>query len=150
MIEDITRFEYQPIDFNSIAKETDEFFSEYFSGAVEFKNSLVYSAETQISCDGVAFFIKVFLDAVFQQQMLRIEAYNEDCDMILEIRYRSDITLAETKMRECRGIARLSGFTVDFQQGRALLRFHEKPLNVLHLYAGSKTPIKDAFLRYFS
>jgi hypothetical protein len=150
MADEITRFEYVPVDFDAIVKEADEFFSEFFGGAVEFKNKLVYSAQTQISCDGVAFFVKLLLDEVFLQKTIHIRAYNQESDMVLEISWDDKTELSEGKLRECRGLAKLSGFTVDFQKGRALLRFYETPLTVLHLYASSKTPLKDAFIRYFS
>ena len=150
MRDELTRFEYVPVDFDTIAKETDEFFSEFFGGAVEFENRLVHSAQTQISCDGVAFFIKLLLDEVFLQKMLHIRTYNQEDDMIIEISWDGERELTAGNLRRCRGVAQLSGFTVNFQKGRALLRFYEKPLTVLHLYATSKTPVKDAFIRYFS
>lgn len=146
---ELTHYEFCAIDFDGICKETQEFFSEYFSGAVLVNSTLSFSEFTEVSPDGIAFFMKKLFFAVFRQQLITVDVSNIENDMIMDISW-SGVSLSETEMRKLRGIGKLSGFTVDFYEEKVSLRFYSKPLNVIYLYANSAHPLLDSYKRLFN
>lgn len=148
-LEKITRYEFSTIDFNSIVRETEEFFTEHFNGAVSFRSNITYSLETDLALEGLAFFMRKFFGCVFRQQMITVSVENIDGDMLMQISWREGPSLSETEMRELRAIASLSGFGSEFYACGVALRFYRKALNVLSLYAVSATALRDSYRRAF-
>lgn len=148
-LEKITSYEFTTIDFNSILRETEEFFTEYFNGAVSVRSNITYSLGTDLALEGLAFFMRKFFGFIFRQQMITVSVENLDGDMLMQISWRDGPSLSETEMRELRAIASLSGFGSEFYERGVTLHFYRKALNLLSLYAVSAAALRDSYRRAF-
>ncbi len=141
--------ELSTVDFETICKQTNEFLTEYFDGAIVLEGNITFSDLTQISYDGLASFIAKVFAYVFKLQLFTFNVANCEGDMILKISWNDDSRLTETQMRTLRAISKTSGFGASFYDNSILIRFYAKQVDAMPLYASTLELLVNAYIKAF-
>jgi hypothetical protein len=142
-------YEKYGVEFERIAREIEEFFMEYFAGAVKVYNNLTVSHTTFISHVGLALFTKRLLTSVFSQNLITLKIYNESEHMIFDILYNECRELSESRLNELNSLAVSAGFKTEFYNDFARIIFLKSDASYLSVYAKSNKIFISAFKKTF-
>ena len=141
------------VRISDIFLSTQKFFDNNFRGAIITEGTPELYGYTETSTDGIAYFFKVLLNAVFGESVVRVNMEKTDGKFIIKTRWRHyrDISLAD--LAELENTARLSGFTLSFSNDgdfcHADITLPVKILSYLPVYAVSEFKMYTAYVRVF-
>ena len=150
------RFNLTSCASSGIVSGMEEFLSENFRGAITFKNSNNALSYLTISPDGLAYFFKVLLNAIFGNSVVNIHFYSEKTEFRIHVSWKYNREFTEDELAELNGTAYLSGFSVLYslngEEGSTqslTITMKSDPLEWLYLYAPTSNKIKQAFKNVF-
>lgn len=138
---------------SEIFKSTEKFFDDNFRGAVITDAEIVSDGYAEVSAEGIAYFFKVLLNAVFGDSVVRIKmiSKNDVLDISTEWSFCREITKSD--LNELENVARLSGFTLNFSKSESICRadisMKLKTLSYIPLYAVSDEKMLLAYIKVF-
>ena len=83
-----TSFDITTVRMSDIATSTQRFFDNNFRGAILIENFPSFYEYTETSPDGIAYFFKVLLNAVFGDSVIRISMEKDDGEFVIKTRWR--------------------------------------------------------------
>ena len=148
-----TNFEITTVRISDITASTQRFFENNFRGAILIEEFPFFHEYVDTSPDGIAYFFKVLLNAVFGDSVVRISMEKEDGEFLIKTRWRYTRDISDGDIFELEKTARLSGFKLEFRQGgefsEANILIPIKKTNVLTVYAISEFKMHTAYVRVF-
>ena len=138
---------------SDIFNATNKFFEDNFRGAVITEGELLTDGYTEASPDGIAYFFKVLLNAVFGDSVVRVKMACEKDIFNISTEWEFCREITKSDLAELENVARLSGFTLEFSNNgniyRADIAMKLKALSYIPLYAISRENMLLAYNRVF-
>lgn len=142
-----------PISLADIFNATKDFFDENFRGAVITEKEELFDGYTEASPEGIAYYFKVLLNAVFGDTPLRVGMSLENDEFIIKTEWHSSREISKFDMDELMTVSRLSGFSLDFsldgEISSATVTLKVTPQKYLALYANSFAKMREAYNEVF-
>ena len=136
-----------------VCKSTEKFFSENFRGAISLELPENTDGYVIASPDGIAYFFKVLLNAVFGDSTVKIKMSCGDNFLTLTTEWNRRRNISEGDMKELERAARLSGFGFEFSHDGILSRvdllLSIQALSYLPLYAVDTSIMHEAYVKVF-
>lgn len=141
------------VRISDIFLSTQRFFDNNFRGSVITEGMPELFGYTEASVDGIAYFFKILLNAIFGESVLRVNMDKCDGNFIIRTKWRHCRDLAESDLAELKNTARLSGFTLNFgadgEFDRIDISMPVKIMSYLPVYAVSEFKMHTAYVRVF-
>lgn len=141
------------ISANDVAEATENFFSENFRGAVSVLREDSSDGFVIASPDGIAYFFKVLLNAIFGDSAVKIKISSDSDFLTLSTVWKQSRGISDADMKELSRVANLSGFGFEFSHEGALARadilLSIQALNYLQLYAVDVKSVHEAYVKVF-
>lgn len=141
------------IPTSSIYRAVEEFFDEYFRGAVIMDGDRYTPGYIEISSDGLAFFFKLLFKAAFGESTVKINVKSENFIYEINAEWKKRRIISEKEIFELKNAARLAGFEVAFDDGdefyRVNLSVKLKITKAITIYAKSLETLRTALTRVF-
>lgn len=138
---------------SSIYRAVEEFFDEYFRGAVIMEGNRYTPGYIEISPDGLAFFFKLLFKAAFGESTVKVNVSSENFVYLIYAEWKKRKIISEKEVFELKNAARLSGFDIDFCHDgeiyRANLSVRLKITKAITIYANSLEALRNALTRVF-
>ena len=142
------------IPTSSIYTAVEEFFDEYFRGAVIMEGNKYTAGYIEISPDGLAFFFKLLFKAAFGESTVFINMSSENNVFHIKATWKKRKIISEKELFELKNAARLAGFDMFFSDEdsdtyRAELLVKLKITKYITVYAISSQKLREALTRVF-
>lgn len=138
---------------HDVAEATEKFFSENFRGAVYLLREDSSDGFVIASPDGIAYFFKVLLNAVFGNSTVKIKISSDSDFLTLSTVWEQSQDISDADMKELSRVASLSGFGFEFSHDGALARadilLSIQALSYLQLYAVDVKSVHEAYVKVF-
>ena len=129
------------------------FFEQNFRGAVIVESENDIFGYADVSVNGLAYFFKILLNAVFGESTAMISMRKELSELVINTAWRSRAGLDERDCDELNKIASLSGFSLEIRHEgihyNATVTVPIKIMKALPIYAISDSKTYQAFVRVF-
>lgn len=146
-------FVISPISLADVFNATKSFFDQNFRGAVITENEEVFDGYTEASPEGIAYYFKVLLNAVFGKTPLKVAMRLDNDEFIIKTEWQSSGKIPKSDMDELITVSRLSGFSLDFSSDGELsfatAKLKVTPQKFLALYAVSFAKMLEAYNKVF-
>ena len=146
-------FTITTIRMYDVASSIQKFFDTNFRGSIITEEFPFFHEYTEVSPDGIAYFFKVLLNAVFGESVVRVSITKEDRKFVIKTKWRNTRDISAEDLCELRKNARLSGFELSFFQNEDYCEAHAylplKLTNYISVYANSEFRMYTAFVRVF-
>ena len=141
------------VRISDVVDSTHKFFDDNFRGAIITEDENECYGYTVVSTDGLAYFFKVLLNAVFGESVVRVSfECNEKCFKI-KTKWRYCREISDTDRAELERTARLSGFILEFSESDGFCHANlTLPLHMtsyIPIYARSEFKMHQAYIRVF-
>ena len=138
----------------SVYTAVEEFFDEYFRGAVIMEGNKYTAGYIEISPDGLAFFFKLLFKAAYGESTVFINTSSENYVFRINAKWKKRKTISEKELFELKNAARLAGFDMIFSDGDADTYYAElsvklKITKLISVYAVSSQKLRNALTRVF-
>lgn len=138
----------------SIYTAVEEFFDEYFRGAVIMEGNKYTAGYIEISPDGLAFFFKLLFKAAFGESTVFINMSSENNVFYIKAAWKKRRIISEKELFELKNAARLAGFDMIFSDEdsdtyHAELSVKLKIAKYITVYAISSQKLREALTRVF-
>ena len=141
------------VRISDIFLSTQRFFDNNFRGAVITEGTPELYGYTEASVDGIAYFFKVLLRAVFGESVVKVNMEKVDSKFLIKIKWRHCRELSEADLSELENTAKLSGFSLkissDGEFDRAEISMPVKIMSYFPVYAVSEFKMYTAYVRVF-
>ena len=138
---------------SGIYRAIEEFFDEYFRGAVIIEGNRYTPGYIEISPDGLAFFFKLLFKAAFGESTVKVYVSSENFVYQISTEWKKRKIISEKEVFELKNSARLSGFNIDFYDDgeiyHANLSVRLKIAKTISIYANSAEALRNALTRVF-
>ena len=138
---------------SSIYRAVEEFFDEYFRGAVIMDGERYTPGYIEISPDGLAFFFKLLFKAAFGESTVKVNVKSENFIYEINTKWKKRRIISEKEIFELKNAARLAGFEIIFEDGnefyQANLSVKLKISKVITIYANSLEALRTSLTRVF-
>jgi len=138
---------------SGIYRAIEEFFDEYFRGAVIIEGNRYTPGYIEISPDGLAFFFKLLFKAAFGESTVKVNVSSENFVYQISTEWKKRKIISEKEVFELKNSARLSGFNIDFYDDgeiyHANLSVRLKIVKTISIYANSAEALRNALTRVF-
>ena len=138
---------------SGIYRAIEEFFDEYFRGAVIIEGNRYTPGYIEISPDGLAFFFKLLFKAAFGESTVKVNVSSENFVYQISTEWKKRKIISEKEVFELKNSARLSGFNIDFYDDgeiyHANLSVRLKIAKTISIYANSAEALRNALTRVF-
>ena len=146
-------FEITTVRISDVFLSTQRFFDNNFRGAVITEGTPELYGYTEASVDGIAYFFKVLLRAVFGESVVRVNMDKADSKFLIKVKWRHCRELSEADLSELENTARLSGFSLkissDGEFDGAEISMPVKIMSYFPVYAVSEFKMHTAYVRVF-
>ena len=146
-------FSKATVKISDIFYATRDFLEENFRGAVELPCETLGEGYALISPNGIAYFFKLLLNAVFGESMVFIKMSTKDNVFSIETSWKHHRDINKCDLAELENVARVSGFKTEFMLDgkicRVAITTELKRERSLPLYAISKSKMHEAYIRVF-
>ena len=146
-------FTITTIPMYDVASSIQNFFDTNFRGSIITEEFPFFYEYTEISPDGLAYFFKVLLNAVFGESVVRVSITKEDRKFVIKTKWRNMREIRAEDLDELRKTARISGFELSFSQNEDFCEAYAslplKLTNYISVYANSEYRMFTAFVRVF-
>lgn len=136
-----------------VCKSTEKFFSENFRGAISLELPENTAGYVIASPDGIAYFFKVLLNAVFGDSTVKIKMTCDSDFLTLSTEWRNSRNITDDDMKELERAARASGFGFEISHEgeftRIDLLLSIQTLSYLPLYAVDVKSMHEAYVKVF-
>ena len=147
-------FIIETLRISDILNSTQRFFENNFRGAVITEGTPELFGYAEASVDGIAYFFKVLLNAVFGESILRVNMDKANGRFVIKTQWRHCRDISESDLFELENTARISGFTFDFSKNGEFDKIDiSTPLKIMSyfpVYAISEFKMYTAYVRVFS
>lgn len=138
----------------SIYTAVEEFFEEYFRGAVIMEGNKYTAGYIEISPDGLAFFFKLLFKAAFGESTVFINMSSENNVFYIKAAWKKRRIISEKELFELKNAAHMAGFDMVFSDEyfdtyRAELSVKLKITKYITVYSISSQKLRDALTRVF-
>ena len=141
------------VRISDIFLSTQKFFNNNFRGAIITEASPELYGYADTSVDGMAYFFKVLLNAVFGDSVVRVSMEKRDSKFFIKTQWRHCRDISASDLAELENIAKLSGFSLDFSSDgefdRAEISMPVKIMSYFPVYAVSEFKMHTAYVRVF-
>ena len=146
-------FTISPIKASDIFEATRNFLYENFRGAIDIESELYSDGYVSISPDGLAYFFKLLLNAIFGESLVFIKMSTKDDIFSIEAYWNRHRNITANEISELENIARVSGLALELVFGEkkchANITMQIKKETLLRLYAVSAQKMHEAYIRVF-
>ncbi len=136
-----------------VCKSTERFFSENFRGAISLELPKKAGGYVIASPDGIAYFFKVLLNAVFGDSAVKIAMTCDGDFLCLRTEWKQNRDISSADLKELERVARLSGFGFEISHGDGICRvdllLSIQTLSYLPLYAVDVKSMHEAYVKVF-
>lgn len=136
-----------------VCNSAEKFFSENFRGAILLDLPESTDGYVIASPDGIAYFFKVLLNAVFGNSTVKIKMRCDGDFLKLTTEWKRCDKISDADIKELERTARLSGFGFEISEDGAFshvdIFLSIQTLSYLHLYAVDTKNMHEAFVRVF-
>ena len=141
------------VRISDIFDATRNFLDENFRGAIEASGEISSDGYAIISPNGLAYFFKILLNAVFGESMVFMKMSTKDNVFVMETSWKHHRDINAEDISELESIARVSGFTPEFMLDGEICRIsislEIKKEKQLVLYAVPIGKMHAAYIRVF-
>lgn len=141
------------VRISDIFRSTQRFFDNNFRGAVITEGTPELFGYTEASVDGIAYFFKILLNAVFGESVLRVNMDKADGKFTIKATWRRCRDISESDLSELENTARISGFTFDLSSDgefdKINISMPVKIMSYFPVYAVSEFKMHTAYVRVF-
>lgn len=138
---------------SQVARGATEFLDDNFSGAVSYEIDLKTHTCVMLSPDGLAYFFKYLLNAIFGNTVVNISFSETDTDFLITTEWKCHRELLPEELHELKMIAYAAGFNTIFSSrgDMRLITLSTKCglSEKIYVYANGYDKIKNAFKRVF-
>ena len=146
-------FKVSTIRVTDIFISTQNFFNTNFRGAIVTENVGELFGYVDTSVDGIAYFFKVLLNAVFGNSVVNVTMTQAAGRFYIKTKWRKCREITLTDIAELERSARLSEFSLDFSSDGefcyADISMKTKNMSYLPVYAISEFKMHTAYVRVF-
>ncbi len=145
LIEQFTTFE--------IYNEVSEFLMRNFKGAITFELTKYEPGFIHMSADGIAFFFKYLLNAIFGRNLVHVKMCSETDKFEISINWKHVRDFTETELKSLNYIAYVSGLDIeigsDGETDHVILKTKTLSQAYIPIYANARRRITEAFYCVF-
>lgn len=146
-------FSHQMLPASSIYSAVEDFFDEYFRGAVIIDGDRIAPGYLDMSADGLAFFFKLLFKAAYGESTVKINISSENYFYHIRSQWKKRKEITEKEIFELKNAASFAGFNVHYYEEDGSYNFHLwtkiKVSNVLRVYANSFQTFRHTLTRVF-
>ena len=136
-----------------VCRSAEKFFTENFRGAILLELPENTAGYVIASPDGIAYFFKVLLNAIFGDSAVKIKMSCDADFLCISTCWKQTKDISSSDLRELEKIARLSGFGFEIlssgETARLDLYLSIQKLSYLPLYATDTYSLHEAFVKVF-
>ena len=146
-------FEITTVRISDVFQSTQRFFDNNFRGAVITEGTPELFGYTETSVDGIAYFFKVLLKAIFGESVVKVNMDKRDSGFVIRVRWLRCREISPSDLSELENTAKLSGFSLklssDGEFDEAEISLPVKIMSYFPVYAVSEFKMHTAYVRVF-
>ena len=141
------------LSVNDICNSTERFFDDNFRGAIEVEPSSNKHGHVMVSPNGVAYFFKYLLNAIFANTKIKLTMSCDDELLTLSTIWKKSRELTAEQITTLERVSRASGFGFEFfddgEHSRIDLFISVQALNYIPIYATDTHDMHSAYVEVF-
>ena len=143
------RITVRSVTYNDIAHGITAFFNEFFKGAFAFKNEISADRTTTVGVEGVAYFLKILLQRIYNGKMMKILFFTDERDLKISIKWPDKDLLKEKSFAELYKLASDSKFEVEINAGEVLMILRNTPASMIEFHATTEFIMERILVEVF-
>ena len=147
------RYLISVLSTSDVCLSTAKFFDDNFRGAIEVQAPESAIGHVMVSAEGVAYFFKYLLNAIFSNTKINIEIDCDDSLLTMSTKWKRCRELSRDEIRTLERVARASGFGFeifdDHEYSRIDIFLSIQSLNYIPIYAVNIYDMHKAYVEVF-